>query len=72
LTIAVTRGVSPAIERCELTHLGRTPIDLKLARLIDRGYRVQTVDVGECAKAEGGVICCSLVFASETRARGQA
>jgi len=32
LTIAVTRGVSPAIERCELTHLERTPIDLELAR----------------------------------------
>lgn len=29
--IAITRGVSPALPRCELTHLPRTPIDLDLA-----------------------------------------
>jgi dimethylargininase len=28
---AITRGVSPAIARCELTHLARTPIDVGLA-----------------------------------------
>jgi dimethylargininase len=28
---AITRGVSPAIARCELTHLARTPIDVELA-----------------------------------------
>jgi dimethylargininase len=27
MVLAITRGVSPAIERCELTHLVRTPID---------------------------------------------
>ena len=36
-----------------------------LARLLARGFRVQPVDVGELAKAEGGVTCCSLVFATE-------
>ncbi len=29
--IAITRPVSPAIERCELTHLERIPIDLECA-----------------------------------------
>ena len=32
------------------------------ARLDDRGIRVVGVDVGEIAKAEGAVTCCSLVF----------
>lgn len=31
-------------------------------RLEDRGIRVRKVDVGELAKAEGGVTCCSLIF----------
>src|SRR5687768_7522904 len=30
--IALTREASPAIERCELTHLSRVPIDLDRAR----------------------------------------
>ncbi|MGH9148363.1 MAG: dimethylarginine dimethylaminohydrolase family protein [Vicinamibacterales bacterium] len=33
-----------------------------LARLETRGFHVQPVDVGELAKAEGAVTCCSLVF----------
>src|SRR5207248_10678983 len=32
MLIAITREVSPAIERCELTHLARTGIDVALAR----------------------------------------
>jgi len=32
MRIALTRGISPAITRCELTHLLRVPIDLALAR----------------------------------------
>lgn len=31
-------------------------------RLEDRGMAVETVDVSELAKAEGGVTCCSLIF----------
>ena len=31
LYIALTRGVSPAIDRCELTHIGREAIDLPRA-----------------------------------------
>ncbi|NNE43782.1 MAG: dimethylargininase [Gemmatimonadetes bacterium] len=31
MPIAITRGVSPDIEQCELTHLAREPIDLERA-----------------------------------------
>ena len=34
------------------------------ARLEARGFQVRTVDVGELAKAEGAVTCCSLIFAA--------
>lgn len=33
-------------------------------RLVERGLRVATIDCSEIAKAEGGVTCCSLVFAT--------
>ena len=36
--IAVTRPVSPAIARCELTHLARTAIDVDLAREQHQAY----------------------------------
>jgi dimethylargininase len=29
---AITRAVSPSLARCELSHIGRTPIDVALAR----------------------------------------
>jgi dimethylargininase len=35
-----------------------------LARLEAHGFRVRTVELGELAKAEGAVTCCSLVFAA--------
>ena len=31
-------------------------------RIEARGIKVRAVDVGELAKAEGAVTCCSLVF----------
>jgi dimethylargininase len=34
------------------------------ARLEREGYRVRSVEVGEIAKAEGAVTCCSLVFSA--------
>ena len=37
--LAVTNAPSPALERCELTHLQRTPIDLAVAREQHRGYQ---------------------------------
>jgi dimethylargininase len=36
--IAITRGVSPAIEHCELVHQERRPIDVALARRQHRLY----------------------------------
>ncbi len=36
--IAITRAVSRALERCELTHLDRREIDLELARIQHAGY----------------------------------
>jgi dimethylargininase len=38
MLVAVTRGVSPSIEQCELTHLEREPIDLDLAVRQHRNY----------------------------------
>jgi len=52
---ALTRAVSPAIARCELTHLKREVIDVTLARaqhtayeacLRDAGCRVERLDAG--------------------------
>lgn len=37
--IAVTRRVSPAMQRCELTHLARAPIDIDRARKQHRAYQ---------------------------------
>ena len=38
MVVAITRPVSPAIERCELTHLTREPIDLARARAQHAAY----------------------------------
>jgi dimethylargininase len=38
MLIAITRGVSPAIDRCELTHLERIPINLERARRQHHAY----------------------------------
>jgi len=38
MRIAITRGVSPAIERCQLTHLPRAAIDLGRARSQHSAY----------------------------------
>ncbi|MCH7666295.1 MAG: glutaredoxin family protein [Acidobacteria bacterium] len=44
--IALTREVSPAFNRCELTHLEREPIDLALARQQHRGYELRLQEFG--------------------------
>jgi dimethylargininase len=55
MLLALTRDVSPAITRCELTHRKREPIDLDLARgqhaayeagLRDAGCRVERLAAG--------------------------
>jgi dimethylargininase len=55
MLVALTREISPAIVRCELTHLARVPIDLELARaqhdayercLGEAGCRVERLPAG--------------------------
>jgi dimethylargininase len=46
MLIAVTREVSPAISRCELTHAARVPIDAGLARAQHRAYERALEDAG--------------------------
>jgi dimethylargininase len=42
--LALTRAVSPAINRCQLVHLERRPIDVDLAREQHRGYEAALRD----------------------------
>jgi dimethylargininase len=44
--IAITRGISPRIHECELTHLQREPIDLDRARAQHRQYEECLADLG--------------------------
>lgn len=46
MRMALTREISPAISRCELSHLPRAPIDLALARSQHAGYE-------KCLEAAG-------------------
>lgn len=38
MPLAITRGVSPRFNDCEITHIKRTPIDLDIAQRQHRGY----------------------------------
>src|SRR5262245_42927812 len=44
--IALTRGVSASLVRCELTHLPRAPIDLAQARVQHRAYEECLASLG--------------------------
>jgi dimethylargininase len=44
--IAITRGVSPHFERCELTHRSREPIDMARAQKQHRAYEEALVSLG--------------------------
>jgi dimethylargininase len=46
MLLALTRDVSPAITRCELTHRTREPIDLDLARAQHAAYEACLREVG--------------------------
>ena len=46
MPIALTRDVSPAIGRCELTHLDRRPIDVGRARAQHRAYEQALASLG--------------------------
>jgi dimethylargininase len=44
--IALTRGISPALQDCELTHLAREPIDLDRARSQHEAYEQALAELG--------------------------
>lgn len=44
--LALTRGVSPAIAHCELTHLERIPIDVDVARAQHHAYERALEETG--------------------------
>jgi dimethylargininase len=44
--VALTREISPALERCELTHLARTRIDLARARRQHAAYEAALAELG--------------------------
>jgi dimethylargininase len=46
MPLAITRPVSEALTRCELTHLSRSPIDVQLARAQHRAYEDALTAVG--------------------------
>jgi dimethylargininase len=46
MLIAITRRVSPAIVRCELTHLRRAPIDVDVASSQHRAYETALASCG--------------------------
>jgi len=48
MPIAITRKVSPAMARCELTHLARSPIDLELAASQHEAYERALSKLGCC------------------------
>ncbi len=46
MRLAITRGISPRLADCELTHLERSPIDLEAAREQHREYEELIVALG--------------------------
>ncbi len=46
MRLALTRDVSPGMERCELSHIARTPIDLEAARAQHAAYEQCLRDLG--------------------------
>jgi dimethylargininase len=51
MIIAITRGISPAMQNCELTNLERQPIDLELARQQHAHY-VRALEAAGCRVEE--------------------
>lgn len=51
MTVALTRGVSPSIARCELTHLEREPIDVGVAEEQHRLYETALSELGCSVRA---------------------
>ena len=61
--LALTRDVSPAIARCELTHIERTPIDPSIARAQHEAYE-RCLESAGCVvqRVEGGADMPDSVF----------
>jgi dimethylargininase len=51
MTLAITRDVSPRFNECELTHIDRSPIDLKIAQAHHHAY-IQALKELRCAVLE--------------------
>ncbi len=67
LLIAITREVSPAIGRCELTHLGRVAIDVERARAEHRAYEASLAEAGcKIERLEAGPDMPDSVFVEDT------
>src|SRR4029450_6886726 len=46
MRVAITREISPSIERCELTHLSRQAIDISKARAQHEAYEQRLSQAG--------------------------
>jgi dimethylargininase len=63
---AITRDVSDALERCELTHLARTPIDVARARRQHEAYESLLEDAGcRVTRLPGGDDMADSVFVED-------
>ena len=51
MLLAITRDVSPRFNECEITHIDRTPIDVKIAQSQHHGYIQALKELG-CAVLE--------------------
>src|SRR5688572_11700181 len=65
--LAITRDISPAIERCELTHLDRTPIDVTRARSEHATYEAALRELGcRVQRLAAGAEMADSVFIEDT------
>ena len=53
MLVAITREVSPSLGDCQLTHVARTPIDVKRAEAQHRAYQRALAALG-CRVLDGG------------------
>ena len=66
LRIAITREISPAIERCELAHLPRQPIDLDRARRQHHAYEQRLKEAGySCVRLAADVTMPDSAFVED-------
>jgi len=67
MLVAITREVSPAIGRCELTHLSRAAIDLEQARAEHRAYEASLAEAGcRIERLDAGPDMPDSVFVEDT------